>query len=125
MFLKTISHTEMLSLWRRGLRNGAIRRLHFLRRGLFSAALEYSKIAGRIVNPKLVDMIEGVADQIRSTIGRRIFRFGLNQASAIVRNTKAMEVFPSLRRWINDDSYVFWLGTNLLANRRAWLYIWG
>ena len=125
MFLKTISHTEMLSLWRRGLRNGAIRRLHFLRRGLFSAALEYSKMAGRIVNPRLVGTIEGVADQIRNTIGRRIFRFGLNRASALEGNTKAMGTFPSLRRWMDEDSYIFWLGTELFAERRGWLLKWG
>lgn len=115
----------MLSLWRRGQRNGTIRRLHYLKRGLFSAALEYSRMAGRIVNPRLVGIIEGVADQIKNTIGRRIFRFGLNLASAIVRNARVMRAFPLLRRWINDDSYVFWLGTDLLANKKAWLFIGG
>jgi hypothetical protein len=112
----------MLLLWRRGLRNGAIRRLHYLKRGLFSAALEYSRMTGKIINSKLVEIIEGVADRIRNSIGKKIFNHGLDRARDLVTNAKVMRTFPVIRRWVNEGPYVFWLGTELLTNRRSWIW---
>jgi hypothetical protein len=122
--LKTISYTEMLALWRKGQRNGVLARVGYIRRGLFSAALEYSRMTGKIINPRLVELVEGVADRIRNTIGRKIFNRGLDRAKYLVTNPKVMGAFPSIKGWINEGSYVFWLGTELLTNRRSWVFVW-
>lgn len=122
--MEVISYADMLSLWGRGLRNGAMRRLPSLKRGLFRAALCYARMTGRIINPRLVEMIEGVADQIRNSIGRKIFNRGLDRARGLASNAKVMRAFPVIRGWLHEGSYVFWLGTELLTNRRSWIIIW-
>jgi hypothetical protein len=114
----------MLALWRKGQRNGVLARLGHIKRGLFSAALEYSRMTGKIINPKLLEIIEGVADRIRNSIGRKIFRRGLDRARDLLNNAKVMRAFSVIRRWVNEGSYIFWLGTELLTNRRSWLIIW-
>lgn len=121
--LKTISHADLLQLWERARRNGALRKLGYVKRGLFSAALEYTRKVGEIVHPKLVGIIDGMADLIRNTIGRRIWRHGMNRARAWLNNAKVMAYFPHVRKWLCEDPYIFWLGTDLLAKRRAWVFL--
>ena len=118
--LEFISYTEMLSLWKKGSRNGAIRRLPSLQRGLFSAALEYSRSIGTIVNQRLVGMVRGVAEKFGRSLGKRIFNHGVERATAMFKNVK-MKAFPNLRKWVNSDSYIFWLGTDLLVRQRSWI----
>jgi hypothetical protein len=119
--LEFISYTEMLSLWKKGSRNGAIRRLPSLQRGLFSAALEYTRSLGNIINQQLVGMVRGVAEKFGKSLGKKIFDHGIERASAMFKNAK-MKAFPNLRRWIDCDSYIFWLGTDLFLRQRSWIY---
>jgi len=121
--LETISHAEMLELWERARKNGALRKLGYIKRGLFCAALEYTRTVGEIVHPKLIGTIRGMADLIRNTIGRRIWRQGMNRARAWLHNARLIAFFPNVRKWLCEDSYIFWLGTELLAKRRAWVFM--
>ena len=119
--METISYADMLSLWRRGLRNGAMRRLPSLKRGLFSAALCYARMTGRIINPRLVEMIKGVADRIGKGLGRRILERGMERALEFLKG-RVCRIFPAVRRWIDDNGYILWLGTDILV-RRSWIVI--
>ncbi len=78
---------------------------------------------GRILNRRLIEVIRGVADQIRNTIGRRIFSWGMERALNILRNARMMSIFPSLRKWVSHDPYIFWLGTDLLVKMRRWIWV--
>jgi hypothetical protein len=118
--LDLISYAEMLSLRKRGFRNGSIQRLPLLKRGLFNAALEYAKLNGKILNQKLVGMVRSIAEIFGKGLGQRISSHGMERAMAMFRNLKMM-AFPHLRRWINCDSYLFWLGTDLLVRQRSWI----
>jgi hypothetical protein len=118
--LDFISYAEMLSLQKKIFRNGAFRGLPLLQRGLFSAALEYAKLYGKIVNQRLVGMVRGVAEKFGRGLGRRIFDRGMERATAMFRNMR-MVSFPHLKRWIDCDSYLFWLGTDLLVRQRSWI----
>lgn len=111
----------MLSLWKRGHRNGTIRKLPILKRALFSAALSYAKMKGKIINQKLLAIIKGVADQLKMSISRKIFARGLQKASEILKNPKIVRIFPPLREWVNDDAYVFWLGMEPTV--RSWIFV--
>jgi len=119
--LDVISHSELLSLWKRGMRNGAIHRLPVIKRGLFSAAIDYSRLFGVIRNMDLIRMLDGVAERIGKRLGRRIWDNGLFRAASFLKNSTIMRIFPSVRRWISQDDYVFWLGTDLFNNRRKWI----
>jgi len=118
--LEIISYAELLSLWRKGLRNGAFRRLPVIQRALVRAALCYSKIKGRIINPKLVGMIKGIADRIGKSLRQRIFEHGLERAF-IMLSGKCYRIFPAIRKWINDDGYILWLGTEIFTNKSVWV----
>ena len=117
---KTIGYSDLLSLWTRGTRNGAIRRLGSLKKGLFRCALEYCRRLGPISNPKLIGIIEGIADRIRDTIGQRIWRRGLDLAHQWL-NGKVAALFPRVGRWLCEDPFLFWLGTDALVNQRLWV----
>jgi hypothetical protein len=119
--LEIISYTDMLSLWRRGHRNGAIRKLTPIKRALFSAALSYAKMKGMIINQKLIGIVKGVAEQLKTSIGQKIFARGLLRSSEILKNSKMMRIFPFMGKWINDDAYVFWLGTEFTV--RSWIFV--
>jgi len=122
MLLQSISYAELLSLWSRGSRNGALRRMPLLKRGLFSAALEYARTVGTIVNQKLIGMIMALAERVGKSVGQKIFSHGLDRALGFIKNAKMMLMFPTVWKWISEDSFVFWLGTEILVNRRAWMY---
>lgn len=115
----------MLYLWNKGKKNGALSRLGNLRRGLFSAALEYCRMMGKIAHPKLVELVEGIAEFIRNTVGRKIFRRGIDRASAMIQNTKLMKIFPFISKWIKSDMFVFWLGTDQLSQKSSWIWFTG
>jgi len=119
--LDVVSHSELLSLWKRGMRNGAIQRLPVIKRGLFSAAIDYSRLFGVIRNTDLIRILDGVAEKIGKRLGRRIWDNGLFRAASFLKNSKIMRIFPSVWRWVNQADYIFWLGTALLNNMRKWI----
>ena len=92
-----------------------------LKRGLFSAALEYARMTGVIVNRRLIEMVKGIAERIGYGLGQRIFRHGLERATAFSRNLKMTRIFPTANEWANDGAYIFWLGTTLLEKQRKWI----
>ena len=121
--MEVISHTELVSLWKRGMRNGALRRLSPIKRGLFNAAIDYSRLFGVIRNGDLIRMLKGVADRIGKSLGQRIWGSGLARAAYMIKNANIVRAFPSVLRWINQDDYIFWLGTHMLTRQRAWVLL--
>ncbi len=120
-FTKTIGYSDLLSLWKRGSRNGALRKLGSLKKGLFKCALEYCRRLGPITNPKLIGIIEGIADRINETIGKRIWRRGFELAHQWLSNRRMLSIFPGIKRWLCVDEYLFWLGTDALVKHRMWI----
>ncbi len=55
MLTKAITYAGLNATFRKGLRNGNWRRLRFLDKALFRAAMGYAKRGGSIVNGKLVE----------------------------------------------------------------------
>jgi len=55
MLTKAITYAGLNATFRKGLRNGNWRRLRFLDKALFRAAMGYAKRGGSIVNEKLVE----------------------------------------------------------------------
>jgi len=120
--MKVISHADLHVLWVKGLRNGAFRKLSTLKKGLFSAALAYTKLRKTIINSKLIVLIEDVAAFIKNSIREKIIKCGLKRATRIVENPKITNSIPVVRQWVNCDSYIFWLGTAILE-KNSWIRI--
>jgi hypothetical protein len=122
-YLEVISYSELISIWKRGIRNGSVQRLPLLKKGVFSAALSYSRMIGRIVNPNLIRIVKSVADLIEKGLGQRIWSKGRGKILEMLRNKTLGLIFPSLKNWATDKGYLFWLGTEALfnSNKKTWL----
>ena len=121
-FPNPVGYHQLLSLWRRGNRNGSLRRLGSLKRVLLRCALEYCRRFGPVTSPRLIGAIAGIADRIADTVGRRIWRRGMDLAHRWL-NGRVASLFPSVRRWACEDAFLFWLGTDALVNQRLWVMV--
>jgi hypothetical protein len=106
-----LTYTDLLSNFRKGLRNGNWRKLRRLEKALFQASLWYSRRQGTIINELVVSKLSVLVAKLKATKGARIFKRGYEKAAALL--SKGENVFawaPSFREWLKDPDYVFWLG---------------
>ena len=114
MITKAITYEELLTSFRKGLRNGNWRKLNRLDKALYRASLWYTKHLGGIFNGTLVKKLLGLVERMEETKGMRIFKRGLKNAAKLLEEGEETGVFvwvPRLRHWLNDPDYIFWLGT--------------
>ena len=112
--MSAITYEEFIATFRKGLRNWNWRRLDFLDKALFRAAIGYAKHGGSIVNRMLVEKLLGLIERLKETKGMRIFKKGFEKAVEMLEKGEEKGVFawaPRLRYWLKDQDYVFWLGT--------------
>lgn len=106
------TYDELLTDFRKGLRNGNWRKLRRLEKALFRASLWYSKVHSVVINEMLVRKLSVLRDKLKVTAGARIFKRGFEKAGVLLNNGAGILLWaPSLREWLNDPDYVFWLGT--------------
>jgi hypothetical protein len=109
--MQMFTYKELLRDFRKGLRNGNWRKLHRLEKALYMASLWYSRVQGAIMNEMLVSKLSSLVDKLKATKGARIFKRGYEKAVELL--SKGGGIFawaPSLREWLKDPDYVFWLG---------------
>jgi hypothetical protein len=115
-----LSYEELLDKLKKGMRRGNWWKLNRRERGLYLAAMAYTKpkkkgekvrdILSRMVVEKLLAIIE----KLMETRGMRIFKRGFERAvDLLVKGEKnGMFVwYPRLKDWLKDPDYIFWLGT--------------
>jgi hypothetical protein len=106
------TYKELLASFRKGLRNGNWRKLRRLERALYMASLWYSRVQGAIMNEMLVRKLSVLMDKLKATSGARVFKRGYEKAVALLNKGEGIFAWaPSLREWLKDPDYVFWLGT--------------
>ena len=113
MQLQNISYKDLIASFKKGLRNGNWRKLRFLDKALVRAAMWYAKYGGSIVDGRLVEKLLGLIARLKETGGMRIFERGFKRASELLAKGEAGEVFlwaPSLKKWLKEPDYIFWLG---------------
>jgi len=69
MLTTTITYADLNATFRKGLRNGNWRRLRFLDKALFRAAMGYAKQGRSIVNGKLIEKLLGFVARLKETKG--------------------------------------------------------
>nr|QNO53925.1 hypothetical protein NNHBGCAA_00025 [Methanosarcinales archaeon ANME-1 ERB6] len=122
MLTKGITYADLVTTFRKGQRNGNWRKLKFLDKALFRAAMGYAKRGGSIVNGMLVEKLLRLVARLKEiSKGMRIFKRGYAKAVAML--DRGEEIFggvfvwaPRLKGWLKDPDYIFWLGTNLFLN---------
>ena len=114
MLTKAITYKELIASFKKGLRNGNWRKLRFLDKALFRAAMGYAKRGRSIVDGKLLEKLLELVARLKETKGMRIFKRGYEKAVVLLEKGEEKGVFvwaPSLRCWLKDPDYIFWLGT--------------
>ena len=124
MLAKAISYADLNAPFRRGLRNGNWRKLWFLDKALFRAAMGYAKHGRSIVNGKLTEKLLGLVARLKETKGMRIFKRGFERAAEMLEkgeeNFEGVFVWaPRLKDWLRDPDYIFWLGTNISFKKKS------
>ena len=115
--MAALNYAELQSCWRKGLRRGNLRKLSLLENGFYRAAMWYAKVKEKIVNERVVAMLEDIIEKLVETVKDRIFRVGLAIADEMQRGCEKVFAWaPRLRDWLKDPDYIFWLG--LLKVRR-------
>ena len=107
------TYEELLTGFKKGLRNGNWRHLNPLDKTLYRASLWYAKHRGNLVNAALVGKLMALVEKLKETKGKRIFKRGFKKAAEMLRKCEE-EVFtwaPQLKHWLKDPEYIFWLGT--------------
>ncbi|MCK4475363.1 MAG: hypothetical protein KAU16_01410 [Methanophagales archaeon] len=114
MITKDLTYNELFTNFKKGLRTGNWRKLRFLDKALYRAAIGYAKRGGSIANGMLVEKLLGFIEKLKETKGMRIFKRGFEKAVEMVARYEEKGVFawaPRLKDWLKDPSYIFWLGT--------------
>jgi hypothetical protein len=107
---------ELLASFRKGVRNGNWRKLNRLEKALVMTSIAYSKTHGLIVNPQLLQKLSNLVAMLKMTKGMRVLQRGYEKARALL-STGDRGIFswaPSLREWLQDPDYLFWLGASNL-----------
>lgn len=108
-------YLELRASFRKGVRNGNWRRLSRLEKALVMTSIAYSKTHGRIVNPQLLQKLADLVARLKSTRGTRILQRGYEKARALLGTGSGIfDWAPSLRAWLQEPDYVFWLGASSL-----------
>ena len=115
-----ITYDELRDKLRKGMRKGNWKKLSRLEKALYRAAMAYTKpkgwgkMARDIVNRMIVEKLLALIEKLMETPGMRVFKRGFKKAVALLQKGEENGVFvwaPSLRRWLKDPNYIFWLGT--------------
>ncbi|MGB2729054.1 MAG: hypothetical protein WBD09_11430 [Halobacteriota archaeon] len=118
--MASLGYAELREKFKKGLRNGNWRKLNRKEKALFRAAMAYTKLRKKgemamdIVNRMLVEKLLGLVERLKETKGTRIFKRGFKKAVEMLDKGEEKGVFawaPSLRYWLRDPDYIFWLGT--------------
>jgi hypothetical protein len=109
--MQMFTYKELLRNFRKGLRNGNWRKLSRLEKALVMASLWYSRVQGAIINEMVVRKLYVLVEKLKETKGTRVFKRGFEKAVALLSKGEGIFAWaPSLREWLNDPDYVFWLG---------------
>ena len=109
-----LTYEELFTDFRKGIRNGNWKRLRFLDKALYRAAMWYVKSGGSIANELLLKNLSILVERLKETKGMRIFKRGFKRALEMLDKGEEKGIFvwaPRLRDWLSDPDYVFWLGT--------------
>lgn len=107
-----LMHVELHASFRKGLRNGNWKRLSRLEKALCMASLWYSRVRGAIINEMLVKKLSVLFKKLKETSGAKVFRRGYEKVVELLKIGEESGIFawaPSLREWLKDPGYVFWL----------------
>ena len=98
--MRMLSYEELFTDLKKGMRNGNWKRLRFVDKALYRAAMWYVKRGGSIVGKMLVEKLSLLVERLKETKGMRILKRGFEKALEMLENGEEKGVFvwaPRLR----------------------------
>lgn len=110
-----LTYRCLVTVWRKGLRNGSWSRLDVSEKGLIRCALWVARIRGSICNMRLMVQVLSVLLRLVRNCRSRIVDAGNRRAHAILQayGQGPKSIFswvPELKTWLCDPRYVRYLG---------------
>jgi len=88
-----LNYEELFANFKKGMRNGNWKRLRFLDKALYRAAMRYLKHCGSIVNKRLVEKLSPLVERLKETKGMRILKRGFEKALEMLDKGEEKGVF--------------------------------
>jgi len=110
MPMDCIDYFELKSVWVKACRNGNIRKLNPIQRGLFRACLTYTRKNGVIVNETVLDMLRRLIEILTITPRREALKQGFEKVKSLVKNNMLTKIFPKILDWVKNLDYIIYLG---------------
>jgi hypothetical protein len=114
------SYRDLIRIRMKSLRNGGWRRLNGVEKAFFKASVELARLRSRIVNPSLIKAVKTIVSKLLQTPSTKVLQLGSERASSLLKLYEGNGVLkwaPSVRNWLKDSEYLFWLGVSQLALR--------
>lgn len=119
-----LGYEELRDKRKKGMRKGNWWKLNRRERGLYLAAMAYTKPKEmELVNGTVLEKLLAIIEKLKETRGMRIFKRGFDKAAELLGKSVETGVFvwaPRLKDWLRDPDYIFWLGTNLFLERKLY-----
>jgi len=111
--INMLTHTQLISYLKRGIRNRNWHKLERIEKALFRAAIEFTKIKNKIINPNLISILTQIIRKLILTPSLQIVKKGLELAKWKMKIYEENGVFtwcPKLKQWLKTPTYIAWLG---------------
>lgn len=111
----SLDYAKLWRVFRKGIRKNNWRNLRSDEKGLFRAAIAYTKIGGWIKNLNLLRPLHSIIKKLTSSLKRRIWQKGIEKAHEMRRHFEDKGVFdwcPQARGWFKNLYYIFYLGVS-------------
>ena len=108
-----IDYSMLKDLIKLGIRRKAWARLSRLEKSFLKACIEFARINKAIKSLRIILQIARIALKLFLSIKAKIIKAGKAKAQALIRlycMNSVFKFFPSLKEWLNEPSYITWLG---------------
>jgi len=111
--INMLTHTQLINYLKKGIRNRNWHKLERIEKALYRAAIEFTKIKNKILNPNLITILTQIIRKLILTPSLRILKAGLIRARQKLILYEKNGVFkwcPQLKKGLLTPSYIAWLG---------------
>jgi len=108
-----VGYEAMHRLQLQGFRNGCWRRLSGVERAFFRASMWYMRVRGKIVSARVVGLLYGILERLKSSVGLRLYGAGelrVRELSSAFVGNAVFSWCPRLEAWLREDRYILYLG---------------
>jgi len=102
-----LSFSDLLRFYRSCLRKGSWNNLSAIDKAFYIACMKLSKIK-KIINKDIIESVMSIMKKLNS-FKEKIMNKGKEVADVLLKS-KVIIMIPTMKDWLKDPNYIFWLG---------------